>query len=222
MNTYWDHSEKERAGFSREEVEAFLNVELMSKGVLKVDAPNLEKEIKVDINKETALYKVECNASSYSNDAVYFKTLEDAEKFLELKPVRLDNEYFSNINTQYYPTDYESLSLQKIEVSSKQEILDKKVMLDKSDSIKTGNENKTRKYNKAMEEVNSALEGLWDDWSNCRERDQKHSKVIETLKEYKELTNDDDMAKTFLLKLYSPHDLEKAQAWFGIEQEVEA
>ena len=52
MKTYWDYSEKERAKLTEEEIKELLDVELMTKGIKKITAPELKVIQEVKVNTE--------------------------------------------------------------------------------------------------------------------------------------------------------------------------
>ena len=79
MTTYWDLSERERAELSREDVERYVDAELMLKGVLRVKPPVLAAEPEVpQPTKRFFSVTVRGQYNSRDHVGVVFETLEQA------------------------------------------------------------------------------------------------------------------------------------------------
>ena len=96
MKTYWDYTERERSEMTEDQVTALLDVELMSKGVLKVVAPILNKIEPVDLPTET----------KYEAGGILFVTVEQAQAFLALKLGKaFTPEQINEANVWFAPAD---------------------------------------------------------------------------------------------------------------------
>src|SRR5579859_586132 len=98
MKTYWDLSEKERAALSREDVERYIDAELMMKGVLKV-TPLMLEPLPSAPEPTTTYYQVS-TGSVYTLDPL-FRTAADAEAFLAMRPCREGREWCTGASIKF-------------------------------------------------------------------------------------------------------------------------
>lgn len=214
MNRYWDLSEKERSALSRDDVQAMLRVELMERGVLQVEKPELEpvEEVKV----ETKTYYV-IKKGSYSSDFddFVFPTVADAEAFLKLPILHHVRGYSSAVAYAQPFTD--PLSIQEIKLATTDEYLRVKQSAEKAKAAKDINEKLLREYNAAVKKLNEACDGVWADWADCRETAAKMKKVLDVRAEYVETCNGDyGLADKFLAKAFDAETIRGAEKWFGV------
>ena len=208
MRTYWDYSEKERSEMKREEVEALLDVELMTKGVKKIDAPILKPIKKVEVATEIW----------FEVDGVFFKTAELAQQFLVLDPRKSTYEYGCGYD-YHYACEIE-LKIKQTTLYSRQELLNLSTVLKENKAAKEYNESASSVYEKQEKEVNRVLSGVWEDWYQCQEKAEKHKRVFTTAAEYLKLTNEDqDLADAFLKKVFSEEEIREANTWFDKDEE---
>ncbi len=217
MQTYWDHTEQERAAMSREDVGRFLDLELMRKGVLKVKQPELEPVPHVETPEETKYFAVQWKDSQYSYSlhdlAVAFTTAQDAEAFLKLNFVRVCSAYGVSKN---YVEHLTGASIVEATALRHDDYLNCKARLDESQEAKNRNEKLQSEFKTAAKTMDDALADVWSNWSECRDAQATHQQVMDTWNEYRQLANgDEDTARKFLRKVFSDDDVEAAEKWFA-------
>lgn len=205
MKTYWDYTNKERSEMSEQEVSAFMDAELMSKGVLKVLAPTLRSI--TPINIPTSVY--------FQVGNVVFKDVTQAEAFLKLSPARENYDY--NVGYEFKYAELLETEIKQVRYYSRQDLLTLKSELSKNNESKKHNDSVQIEYEKAIKKVNDVTNGVWEDWYDQRRTAERHQKLRDTEADYIKLTNGDvDIARTFLLKVYSQEQINETYAWFGL------
>jgi hypothetical protein len=205
MKTYWDYSEKERSQMSEEDVRSLLDVELMSKGVLKVVEPTL-REIKTFNISQITYYEV---------NGVFFETADQAQKFLELNPLTSEYDYYG-AGYDYKYAAPGSREIKQVMLYDRQEVLNLKIVLTENKIAKEENEKIVRMYNKATEEQNEVFKGVWDDWFDQKNRAFEHQKIQDTRAKYLELAKGDaGIAEIFLKKVFSEDAIAASDKWFN-------
>jgi len=199
MKTYWDYTEKERARLTEAEVRELLNVELMTKGVRKIIAPELKPIQEVKVNTETW----------FEVDGNFFKTAELAQKFIALDPRKSSFDYACGYDYHYAcPVE------QKIEqksLYSQQDLLNLATILKQNKQAKEENERLTSAYDKAIKEQNKVLDCVWEDWWNCINRARELNDIVKTKEEYLKMAdNNEEIAMGFLRKVYAEEDIKEA------------
>lgn len=218
MQTYWDHKEQERAAMTREEVERFLDAELMTKGVLKVAPPILDEVPEVPKAPITTFYRLSREGSShlwgaYRDLASYaFATIGDAEKFVAMKVQEIKES--GGIT---YVEPLAKLAIGPVECVTTQDYLNIKSANDAAQAIRESNNQAEAKYTEASKKTQECLQGVWQDWAECREAQAAHQKVLDTLEEYKKMAGDEETAVKFLRKAFTNEEITKAFAWFNRE-----
>jgi len=208
MKTYWDYSEKERSQMSEEEVKSMLDVELMEKGVLKVLPPVLRSVENIEVSRKTY----------FEAGGIVFETATAAHDFLALHPFREAYDYYGGGCDYKYVEPIES-EVKQVTLCSKQDVFNLKTILSKNKEAKSYNEEAEQKYKKACEAQDKVLNGVWEDWWKCKELATKHQKVMDTKKEYLDLTaGDETLAFTFLAKVFSQDEINEAEQWFKEEE----
>lgn len=216
MNRYWNLSEQERAVLTREQVEAFLDVELMEKGVTKVEPPTLHaiEEITVET---TEYFEVQYKGEYSSPDTTgfVFTTTEQAKAFIDTAPLKKDNDW--QANNQNFTRPCREMAIVPIQLPTQQAVLNNKAKLSEVKELKDTNETASAAYHKACKAVNEAVNGVWEDWRECTAKAAQHEQVQSTLAEYTELCKgDSSMAMDFLLKAYDGETIETASDWLGL------
>ena len=217
MNRYWNLSEQERATLTREQVEAFLAVELMEKGVTKVEPPSLHAIEEITI-EATEYFEVQYKGEYSSPDptSFVFVTTEQAKAFIDAAPLKKDNDW--RANDQNFARPCLEMAIVPIQLPTQQAVLNNKAELSKIKELKTANEAASAAYHKACEAVNEAVNGVWEDWREYCSKAAQHEQVQATLAEYRELCKgDNDMAMEFLSKAYDRKAISAASDWFGLD-----
>jgi len=211
--TYWDLSEKERAALTSEEVERYGDVELMSKGVLKVPEFLLELEPPAPALQKTLYYRV----AQFSD--VLFTKLDDAERFRELLPLKVGHKWIGNSydNRVDYVEPTPTLAIDTIEACSADEVRNHQAALEKAGAAREANRKKRQEYDAAVKAQNDALSGLWEDWHRCRALGAEMQRIVDTFERYKAMTKGDEViAARFLNKAFTCEQIDQAKAWFEI------
>ncbi len=217
MNRYWDLSEKERSELTTDQVEATITVELMEKGVVKVESPVLRDIPPLELSKRT-VFAVENGAARYGREdtGFVFNTIEDAQKFIASNHMK--NEYDYDIGSQYhYAHPMANMSIKTIELCDEQAVLSLKPKLSKREEDRKANEAAKEAYSKAVKVQQEAGAGVWEDYYKCGTKSRANQKVIDVFKEYTATCNGDEMlARKFLAKAFTVSQISEAFEWFGL------
>jgi hypothetical protein len=200
---YYDLSEGQRGSLTEEQVNAYLHVELMERGVLFPKKPVLEMPPPEprDVPKRQVW-------STEKFSTVGFETQEHLEAFLRLKPLFIDKDWRTELSVARAVAVHEQKLIDvvpdlefgaiKASVQTRKDILDR-------------NTAATTKYNKDMDKVRQETADIWKDHAACRERNRLLDEVRETFEGYVKLTNGDRaMARTFLAKVYAEEQVAAA------------
>lgn len=209
MKTFWDLEEKERAALTREEVERFLDAELMTKGVLKVAPLVLDEEPAVDDLTTTTYYW----ADGFPN--VLFTTTEAASAFVALKPAQLGSEYLCGDYRQAvkFAKAPEENDINQVSVASQDYFTQRRSCLEKRAAIRASNRKRREQYESDSKAQSKVLEGVWEDWARCRRADEGHRRVVTTFNDYVKTAGDRQVAASFLEKVFSLAAIREAREW---------
>jgi hypothetical protein len=210
MKTYWDHSERERADMTEEEVTRLLDFELMQKGILKPKPLVVLPVVPPAMPKKTYA-RVRCDGRHGTALDVVFHTVEDAKVFLALLPALHKNdwetrsEYVSPmLDTEVFfeeLTDAGSVNLFKSEL--------KKIAANLEE-----NRRAEAQFSKESQEVERATRGVWEDWRSCRNTAVEMRRIADTEAEYEALAGDNDaMVVACLLKTFGDARMQQYAAW---------
>lgn len=210
MQTYFDLTEKERAALTREDVERYIDVELMRVGVLRVEPLMLEPEPEEPEIPRHGFARV---------GDLAFNNVEDARSFLVLKPRKIGRYYIGGgyYNSVAYTDALDSTIVEVVELATKDGLEEVKVALDARGAVQAENRKRRDEHDKAMKAQNEALEGMWSDWYRCKREDGGHRKVVETFESYRKLADGDaDMAARFLHKMFTRQAIEDAAEYCAV------
>lgn len=217
MNTYWDLDEIDRGALTSEDVQKFVDAELMLKGVLKVK-PIVLVDVPTVPEPSTKAFVVRFGSTyGRADSGVAFETLEAAQAFVALRPMSLGSEYLESTSVPYTKrvTDPEIAEVPIFTEEAKNAVRGE---LRKAAAIKASNEKASEEYTKATRAQESALEGLWEDWTRCREHAAKLRAVADTFADYKRTAGGDAMvAASFLAKVYPSELIVESAERFGFE-----
>lgn len=214
MNKYWDKTEQERATLTDGQVRAYLDVELMEKGVVKVEPPVLREVPKVKL--ETTTYYEVKYAGKYSPDtcAFVFATPEQAREFINAQPLKNDSDW--ELGDRQYASPCLEMTVGAIELPSEQGVLNSKSLLSEIKEAKEANTTTSSEYNTAQKAVEEATSGVWENWHLCQARQRECEDVRKTYEEYLTLCGDvTQTAVAFLEKAYSLDRIQAAADWLG-------
>lgn len=212
MNRYWDNTEAQRATMTEHQVEACLSIELMEKGVLKVDKPTYLETEQIE-PPHTVLYVPTCG---YSDASFGFRTPEDAAKLI-VNAVGLGSEY---IGGQSFKTldEKREIQIKAVPVYEKGEIQTSRAKIERNNAAAAENKKLADNYATATKAVSEAVEGIWDDWFACKRAAASNKKIVDTFAEYVATCDGNEaMAMKFLLKAYDEVTIRDAFEWFGKE-----
>ena len=218
MNRYWDLSPQQRAALTSEQVEALLDVELMEKGVAKVDPPLLVEEPEVTLTT-SEYFEVQFEgeyARNYSTNFV-FATAEQANQFIDAGPIERKTDY--DTNRQVYAKPCRGLVIAPVHLPSEQEVLSMAAKFLKLTEAKEANKKARDAYAEVGKAVTQAVSSVWEDWyAQCSEARAAHE-VQKTREEYCKLCEGkSELAETFLVKAYDQVRVDEANEW--LEQET--
>lgn len=208
MNTYWDLNEEDRGNLTESEVGKFVDAELMLKGVLKVTP--LEFVAVPDMPAPSVhVHVVRCGKNRYEEIQVAFATDEQALAFAALRPMAIRQAYINGDYVHYVET-IDAPEIIQTHHYTAAEAVALRADFERATAAKATNAKRTEAWNDATRKQSDALKGLWEDWHLCREKAAKLRQIRATFDEYKRIAGADDIAATFLAKVYSPAEIGEA------------
>ncbi len=211
LTTYWDLEENARSALNREEVERFLDAELMTKGVLKVAPLVLDDEPQIGELATTTYYWVD----GFPN--VLLDTAESASAFACLEPMQLGSEYLSGDYRQAvkFAKPPEALGVNQVTVAAHDEFIRRRSDLEKRGTIRASNSKRREEYERDSKAQSKVLDGVWEDWARCRDIDRAHRRTVATFKDYVNTAGDELTAARFLAKAFTKQQIIEAREWLG-------
>ena len=209
FKTYWDLEEAERSALTREEVERFLDAELMTKGVLKVAPLVLDEEPEIIEPTAETFYQV---------GPVAFASAEAAEAFARLAPVLIETKYLGGGYT-----DHLSVAARLERGATEKRLvpehlfLSAKGDLDRRAAVRNSNKKKLAEHESATREQDKVLAGVWEDWYRCRNVAEAHRRVVATFRDYVNTAGDELTAARFLVKVFTFEQIDEARKWLGAD-----
>lgn len=211
MKTYWDLTEKERALLSAEDVERYVDAELMLKGVLKVKPLQLTtvpEMPKPDLNLYVLSHSFRTADVGFENEAHAGDALNDG-MFIEQSYV---NGQMVSVARKF---DHQT-AMKRVQCYSEEKYAQLRPTIEKAAAARSANERAEREHTEALKKQDEALLGLWQDWHDCKTKHSELAVVIDTLRDYEKTAGDTATAAKFLLKVFSPFKIREAAEWFGI------
>ncbi len=211
FNTYWDMTEKERAALTEQDVERFLDAELMTKGVLRpaplelLTEPALpEPDVEIFVVKSRGFQRLD----------VAFHTAEAARTCLE-RCLVLETSYIGG-HTVYHVNPLREPTIENQRIHSTMAVEQARSSFEKQAAVKTENDRRRRAHDEETKHQEEALRGLWDDWHQCRARGVEMERVWTTFREYSKIAGDDETARRFLARAFDVAKLKAAEDWHGV------
>jgi hypothetical protein len=221
VREYWDLSERERADVTKDQVEAFAKVELMTKGVTEPVPPELEDVEVIELPHVT--YYGITSRGEYQDTALpmHFKTTADAAACIET----LTGKAYYKKNDYSIKRDYagqmEDFKIITIQMNDVKDINVHKESLTKAQEAKNRNKSVQDKFNTECREKREALGKLWADWYRVREAHEDYLKMQATLGEYAELCGGDrQTALRFLIKAHEREIVRDMLDWLGLDDKL--
>lgn len=213
MKTYWDLTEKDRSKLSHEEVERFVDVELMTVGVLRVADLVLEPE-PTPPEPDLEVFTVGCAGHRF--DCV-FLTEEAARAFAKLAVRARSYHYLANDFLYFIEPDTDwKITAEKAFSKNQADIHRNEFAAAKE--AKRRNQNAKDEYEKALKAQHDACSHMWSDWHATQAKSVEMDRVADTLKAYQQLAEGDAaVAFRFLRKAFSDSKIAEAVEWCGLE-----
>jgi hypothetical protein len=217
MNRYWDFTEKQRSEMTGDQVRAFLDVELMEKGVAKIATPELQPVQEVALPK-ASYYEIQRKGEySTTGTGILFDTADKAAAFIALSPLWEESKYEFGSDKKYVQPGRE-MGMAVVSLPTEADVSNCAVVLKQNRSVEEANRKANSEYGTAITAVEEATKGVWDDWHDCREKATRCAKVKATREEYLKLCDGNvTTADAFLAKVFSVEAIAKADDWFGDE-----
>lgn len=221
MNRYWDLSEKEKSLLTEEDVKAMVRVELMEKGVVNVEPPQIEEVVETILPTQTA-FQLEIKKGEYgSADTIPIVWNKEEDAATVLAAIVASNG--QRMKSDYLGGEYRKYATQGIEVSmvvaeilNYQDIVNAKAEIEENAAKKRRNTDVKNEYDGALKEIREATEDLWADYWECVEKKRVMENHKKTFEEYVNLAGDEDMATKFLLKAIGGEAANGLNEWFGM------
>lgn len=213
MNRYWDLTERERSELTSEQVQAMMTVELMEKGVVKIERPELIPVEEIE-PPELTLYVPK---SGYRDCQFGFKTSEEAMAFMAAS-VSLDYEYVGGETKHRLAKNQADVSAVPVQVYSSTQLELRKSAIEKNKAAVAENQRRLQEYNAAVKAEDEATKGVWEDWHAQIAAAARHDQVVKVFRDYTETCDGSEpMAFRFLNKAFDADEIKNAFAWHEIE-----
>lgn len=216
MKEYWEYTEQERARMTDEQVISLLDVELMTKGVLKPTPPTLKEIPANPIGERVKYFGIAAKGKYGQNEhlGVCFDSLEAAEKFIALKRIVRDYEY--EVGSDYkYAKMIDSAVIEPEQLYTLDQINGVRSVLKQRKALTEENEKALREFNEASAKSEKITDGVWKDYYQLHAEMERLQGVITTYKDYLKLTSgDESLAVKFLGKAHSAPTIFAAMDWF--------
>jgi hypothetical protein len=215
MKTYWDYNESERANLTYEEVQSLQKFELMSAGILTPEPPTFQDETPppVPTQKFYQVTHVDGVYSTPKNFGTIFRTMEDAEAFIALRPAVVESNWQFSGN---YFKEVSGLQVQVVELPTEADQVAHKPRLIELKSIVESNKKLKDEYSTACKAVTDACVSMWDDYRTVTSKQHRYKKIVDTFNAYvNECDGNEEIAMRFLLKATDRETIEESFEWFG-------
>lgn len=215
MVTYWDLSEQERAALIRDDVARFIDAELMLKGVLKATPLVLLAETPPALPARP-LYVIDLGTGAYSSVDLAFQTEADARAVLAMGPLRVTSDHSLGSSTKYTKPIAADATISAHDFPTAEDVEIAKVALREAHAAEGENQRRREAHERQTKAVDDALKGLWEDWHECTEKGTELRKVAATFGEYTKIANDNEVAASFLRKVFDEDKIQEAEKWCGV------
>lgn len=215
MESYWELSEKERAALTSEQVEAYVPVELMREGVPRpVPLVLIDEPPMPEADKEAYQLTI-----AYSMREVAFPSAEAAAASVDGSCGLIDSTSYGayphsvSIHTLKV-IEEPSAGVKRVPIYSAARLAEAHEAIEKAAEARAENGRRKKEWKDTTEAEQKAVGGMWTDWHECRAKAAEVQRVLDTRAEYVKLTDgDEDMAESFLAKVYDADAREQAAQW---------
>lgn len=211
LQTYWDLTEKQRAALTATDVERFVDAELMTKGVLRVEPLDLLPEPELPA-EDLEVFAI--RTDGYTKLDVVFGTPAEAQQAIK-SALHLTSVYLGSTS---YPVAAPIAKAEVIAIAlhSKATADAFRREFEKVGEIRRENARRKEAHDAESRKEAEALKGLWEDWHACRSKAERVGRVLATFEAYLKMADgNDQIARKFLAKAYSADVLADASEWHG-------
>lgn len=211
MRTYWDLTEDERGRLSEEDVSRYVDAELMVKGVLKVKPLVLDPE-PGEPEPRAMVYIVRTKGKHYGHTDLDVAFLDEgsARSFLSLSPLAITREYVAG-ECVAVSAPLAEPEIAAVAMYEANEVVVIRADLERAGSIRLANAKRQQDFDVAEKSQREALQGLWENWRECRARVAKIHDVAAVFAEYLRMSDGSEVvARAFLAKVYDADLIESA------------
>jgi hypothetical protein len=193
-------SDELKASMTEEQIRKQIEIEMMESGINQVEYQDTFDQPMPTL-KETNYYTV---------GGIYFETQKQAEKFIELHPMK--SAYDWRIGSEIRFTEDIEKEIRIEKQYNKHEVVNiRGTDLVEWNKQRVEHDRQKRKYDNFISDRNAIHNKIWSAHVKAKEVINEKTKIKETYEEYKTLTNgDNELAYTFLLKHYGEEKVKNA------------
>lgn len=193
--TYWDVPEGDRHALTEDEIAHFCTVELAEAGYVRPKVPKVLPEEKPSV-PTTTYFRPQLDR--YSRLSIAFKTIEEAQAFLKMAVVEIENDYRTDTD---YAKELAGMSIEPIEVAAESDIEPLREALAEAKKNKEVNAKARQEYDKDVRTCDDLVESVRADWRQRIEHEEMLERVRETFGEFLTIAEGNRLVATkFLLK----------------------
>jgi hypothetical protein len=216
MKTYWDFTDREQSEMTEETVRSFLDVELMTEGVIKPAPPQLKAVEACPVGPKAKYFAVHGKSKWGSDEdfGICFGTADEANAFLALNPMKSDYDY--EVGSEFrYASPLVSMEIHVDELYSLDQINTFRSQLKNRKSAVEANTRENDRFKKESDAAEKITNGVWEDWFKKREHRYDLERVVKTFNEYVGLSSGDKkIAYGFLQKAHPVASINECREWF--------
>lgn len=196
--SYKEIAKENLAALSDYEVEQLIKTEMMEQGVRVVEKPSPFNELRPVLSTQ----------KFYAVSGILFKTMSQAEKFLDLNPQKDDWSW--NTTSEFRYSEPISSGIRVVELYVKEEVVERGDELTAWAAKKVEYDGKKSQYDNYCRSNGNIAKTVWNAVIEARKAQQERVEIQNAYEEYKELAGGDELiAQNFLFKTYGE---EKARA----------
>lgn len=220
MKLFSELSTFEKAGLTSEEIDKYVEVELMVRGVALPEKPNLEViPVAPEFDKK-ALWFVVARADYGCCCEIGFDSPEDAQALMAQlqRPCFTEGQVYvsSGKSPEYHKRVNEvHVEVRHLYSQSDAEILSKYVR--SSAEAEDRNKAALKAHSESMVEADEIRSEIMGEVRAARATGHRYREILATYSKYKDLAGDDETAMRFLLNQFSLEDVTLAQEWDLLE-----
>lgn len=220
MQTYWDLSPIDRAALTRDQVDDYIKLELMEKGVIapKPYTPEPIEDIKL---VSVPIYRVSHNGGRYGADHFNcgFTSQEAAQAFINLNPLAIETDYAVPTSDHLISRKPLTLTISFGSIIPADALIPLRSALERNEAVKNRNTKAQSEYDKAVKAAETASRDLWTDYYEQKQLAASHAQTLATYDEYVTLAKGDTVAAfAYLCKALPAPTVSAAFAWFNRQE----